>query len=188
MGLPDGKLPTFDVVFQDMDDTLTHVRRLLQSAQDRQKAYADSRFRRPHTFEEGDMVLLSTKNLNFKTGVKKLHPKYIGPFKIEKKIGRFGNACKLALPNTYRIHPVFHVSLLRPFTPGASNIPVPPEPEIVDGVPFYSAEKILSHRVRKSGKRKIHEYLIKWQGFDDTYNSWEPRKNLTDALFETWQE
>ena len=186
LGLPEGNLPTLDTLFKDMDATLERVKKLLQSAQDRQKDYADSRFRRPHTFKEGDKVLLSTKNLNFKQGVKKLHPKYIGPFKIEQSIGRFGNAVKLALPKSYRIHPVFHVSLLKPFEPGVPGIPVPPDPEIVDGIPFFAAERILSHRVKKKGKRNFHEYLIKWEGFDDTHNSWEPKANLTDALLESW--
>jgi hypothetical protein len=50
---------------------------VLQSVQDRQKAYAD-KARRDHEFKEGDYVLLSSKK--FKTGIKKLHPKFLGPF------------------------------------------------------------------------------------------------------------
>ena len=78
------------------------------------------------------------------------------------------------------------MSLLKPFEPGVPGIPVPPDPEIVDGIPFFAAERILSHRVKKKGKRNFHEYLIKWEGFDDTHNSWEPKANLTDALLESW--
>jgi hypothetical protein len=186
LSLPEVQLPTLDAVFQDMGSTLSRIKELLRAAQDRQKTYADDRFRRPHTFTEGEQVLLSTRNLNFKTGVKKLHPKFIGPFQIEKLIGQMGNAVKLALPRSYRIHPVFHVSLLKPYKASSSVVPLPPEPEVVDGVPYYAAEKILSHRVRKVGKRKVHEYLIKWQNYDDTHNSWEPKKNLTPALLESF--
>ena len=28
----------------------------------------------------------------------------------------------------------------------------------------------------------MQEFLIKWLGYDDAHNSWEPRKNLTDDL------
>ena len=74
LGLPEGSLPTLDVVLKDMESTvLTRIKELIKSAQDRQKTYADSRFRRPHTFEVGDKVMLSTKNLKFRTGVKKIH-------------------------------------------------------------------------------------------------------------------
>ena len=182
----EGKIPTLDVIFQDMHMTLNRVKELLKAAQDRQKTYADLK-RQPHTFEKGDEVLLSTKNLHFQKGVKKLHPKFIGPFRIEETIGREGNAVRLALPNSYRVHPVFHVSMLRPYRNTGNFHPLPPEPEVVDGVPFYAAEKILAHRVKRSGTRKVNEYLIKWQGYDDSHNSWEPKQNLTDALLETWQ-
>ena len=60
----EGKIPTLDVIFQDMHMTLNRVKELLKAAQDRQKTYADLK-RQPHTFGKGDEVLLSTKNLHF---------------------------------------------------------------------------------------------------------------------------
>ena len=183
LGLPPGNMPTLDVVFQDLESTLTRIRSLMRSAQDRQKTYADSRFRRPHGFKAGDLVMLSTRNLKFKTGKKKFHPKYIGPFPIECMVGGdTPQAAKLTLPSGYTIHPVFHVSLFKPYRSGTNDIPSPPEPDIVDGLPYYKVDKILSHRVRKIGRRKVQEFLIKWLGHDDTHNSWEPRQNLTDDL------
>ena len=87
-----------------MDSTLTSIRELIKSAQNRQKyqkAYADARFRRPHTFKSGDQVMLSTRNLKFKQGVKKFHPKFIGPFAITEMVGGSNNAARLSLPATY---------------------------------------------------------------------------------------
>jgi hypothetical protein len=180
LGLPQSKLPTLDTVFTDLDTTLSRIKLLMRSAQDRQKAYAD-KSRAPHEFAVGDLVLLSSRNLKFKSGVRKLHPKFLGPFPIIKMVGK--NAAKLELPATYsRIHPVFHVSLFKTFKEGPDALKSPPNPEVVDGVPFFKVEKILSTRDRRSGRKKIQEFLIKWEGYDDTHNSWEPKENLTPDL------
>ena len=182
----EGRLPSLDAVFKDLDHVHSRVKELLKSAQDRQKAYADARFRRSHDFKKDDLVFLSTRNLKFKSGKKKLHPKYIGPFKIVDMVPGSNNAARLALPASYsRIHPVFHVSLFKPYhaDPHSNNPPVV-EPPVEDGMPMYAVEKILSTRLRRigKGKRKVQEFLIKWEGYDDAHNSWEPRKNLTDDL------
>jgi transposase InsO family protein len=171
-------LPVLGAVFKDMQDTLTRVQDLLRSAQDRQKAYAD-RSRRDHSFKAGDMVLLSTRNLKFKVGKKKLHPKFVGPFKIDKMAG--DAAAKLIMPG-YKVHPTFHVSLLKAYNPGLGSQPLPTNPEIFQGELYYEVERILAHRTRKAGRRKVQEYLIKWAGYDDSHNSWEPERNLTPDL------
>ena len=50
----------------------------------------------------------------------KLSPKYCGPFKVLQKIGTM--AYKLELPDSSRVHPIFHVSFLKKVT--GENIPV----------------------------------------------------------------
>jgi hypothetical protein len=128
--------------------------------------------------------MLSIKNFKFVKGVKKLHPKFIGPFKI-LNMTPGNNAAKLALLASYsRIHPVFHVSLLRVFKKSLTSSAevVPPKPEVEDGVPFYKIEKILSKRERRVKKHTVKEYLVKWQGYDDSHNSWLQAKNFTNDM------
>ena len=62
-------------------------------------------------FSVGDSVLLSTQNLRFKGIPHKLQWKFCSPYKILEKIG--AQAYRLKLPDTWRIHPVFHASLLK---------------------------------------------------------------------------
>jgi hypothetical protein len=171
-----GKIPKVYQLTRDQMVFLTRARRCLQSAQDRQKYYFDRRTT-PVTFNVGREVLLSTKNITLKhPGSNKLLPKWIGPFPIVQKYSDV--VYKLQLPDTMtRIHPVFHVALLSKYTPGGKLKPLPPI-LMDDGSLEYEVEKILDTRLRKKGKRHITEYLIKWLGYDHSYDSWEPKANL----------
>ena len=57
------------------------------------------------------MVYLFTKNITTKKPNKKLDYKYLKPYKIIKRISK--NNYQLNLPPKVRIHPIFHVSLLK---------------------------------------------------------------------------
>ena len=61
----------------------------------------------------GDLVMLAIKNLKQRRSSKKLTYKYVGSFRIMDKIG--SQAYRLLLPSTYRIHNIFHVSLLESY-------------------------------------------------------------------------
>ena len=142
------------------------------------KHYADRKRRKPIEFKEGQMVYLHTKNLKTGRPSKKLDAKRTGPFKITEKIGSV--AYRLQLPLSWKIHPVFHVSLLRPAVineqlhPDVIDDNLRPPPDIIDDEEEYEVETILEHR---GGKRKNRrQYLVKWKGYPDT--TWEPRSNL----------
>ncbi|GKF83815.1 hypothetical protein Tco_0248713, partial [Tanacetum coccineum] len=86
----------------------------MQAAHDRQKSYADLK-RKPMEFQVGDKVMLKVSPwkgvVRFgKRG--KLNPRYVGPFKVLKKVGEV--AYKLELPKELsRVHNTFHVSNLK---------------------------------------------------------------------------
>ncbi|GFS38841.1 hypothetical protein Acr_00g0059760 [Actinidia rufa] len=80
----------------------------LQTAQSRQKSYADIR-RRELEFEEGDHVFLKvspSKGINRFGKKGKLKPRYIGPFEVLQRIGTV--AYRIALPpELSHVHDVF---------------------------------------------------------------------------------
>ncbi|KAJ9504731.1 hypothetical protein QJQ45_009421, partial [Haematococcus lacustris] len=116
-----------------------------------------------------------TKNMRLKPGkARKLLPRFVGPFKV------LGLVCQVAvnlqLPASMsRLHPVFHVSLIKPYT-GTDVGFMPPPVEWLDEEPVYYVERLLDHRHVHAGKAK--EYLVQWEGYDADHNTWEPRSNL----------
>lgn len=160
---------------QDMLDTLTRAKQNLQLAKDRQKSYADAN-RTDISFKVHDKVLLSTTNLQPKTGNRKLYPKFLGPFTITQIVNDV--AYRLDLPPTMKIHPVFHVSLLRPYH-STGTVHPPPPPLDIDNEAEYEVESILQARTVKSGNRHKEEFLIKWKGYGFEHCTWEPLANLT---------
>ncbi|XP_073411329.1 uncharacterized protein [Dendrobates tinctorius] len=170
----DTPLPAVADRITSLQQNLDLLRRNLESAQDRYKKSAD-RFRKPApTFKVGDLVWLSTKNLKMRVPSSKLGHKYIGPYKITKLVSNV--ACRLQLPRSMRIHPVFHVSLLKTATPNSfpGRSSSPPAPVLIDGQEEFVVEKILDSRLRRDGV----QYLVQWQGYSSEDNSWEPASNL----------
>ena len=62
-------------------------------------------------FNVGELVLLSTRNLRMNGIPEKLKKRFVGPFKVEQRIGQ--QVYKLSLPENGKIDPVFHISLLK---------------------------------------------------------------------------
>src|SRR6202008_3036152 len=90
--------------------------------------------------------------------------------------------CKLELPTTMKIHPVFNNSLLKPYVETFQHGPnyLRPPPDIVEGEEgHYEIEQILGSRPTRN--RKSTQYLVKWKGYPDSENSWLPAKELTHA-------
>ena len=99
------------------------IQQRLLTAQSRQKSYADVR-RRPLEFEVGDHVFLKVMP---KKGVvrfgkrRKLSPRFIGRSEILERVATV--AYRLALPPSMSgVHEVFHVSMLRKYTPDPAYV------------------------------------------------------------------
>ena len=168
---------------EELQKAVEVAKQAITAAQNRQKAYADLS-RREVDFPVGAQVLLSTKNLRLRNDEReiarmKLLPKYIGPYTILEKVGPV--AYKLDLPTSTKIHPVFHVSLLKPYNdPDVvhASKPLPAPLDWLDGIPTFEVNKILNHKEVLSGRKRSVAYLVSWKGFDEEHDSWEPYANL----------
>ena len=110
-------------LIRDTSEKVSLIRQRLLMAQSWQKSYADVR-RRPLEFEIWDHVFLKVMP---KRGVvmfgkrRKLSLRFIGPFEILERIGTV--AYRLALPPSMSgVHEVFHVSMLRKYTPDPAYV------------------------------------------------------------------
>jgi hypothetical protein len=89
----------------------------------------------------------------------KLSPKYYGPYKVLQRIGSV--TCKLELPPSSCVHPVFYVSFLKKVI----NDKIPIQTILLkineQGKIILERETILETRIKLLGNRAITEYLVK---------------------------
>ena len=78
------------------------------------------------------------------------------------------------------MHPVFHISLLKPWRESVWSCPVE-EIELdvnLEPQPRYEVERILKWRRVKVGRRAIREFLVTWYGYPLDEAQWIPEANF----------
>src|ERR1700678_1827985 len=119
-------------------------------------------------FVKGQKVWLDTRNLKMSYH-KKIAPKREGPFEIDEVLGPM--IYRLKLPETWKIHDVFHAILLQPYIENevhGGNFPQP-LPKLLEGEEVYKVKSIIRHRRRGQG----YQYHIKWKGYPIAEATWE---------------
>ncbi|KAL0161004.1 hypothetical protein M9458_044729, partial [Cirrhinus mrigala] len=173
-------VPAVDHWFRESERVWDAAHHHLQRAVNRSKAVSDRRRIPGPTFTPGQKVWLSTRDIRLRLPSKKLSPRFIGPFTILEQVNPV--TYKLQLPPQYRIHPTFHVSLLKPFhepllpsTEPGHEEELPP-PLVLEEGSIYSVKEILQSR-RRGGRL---EYLVDWEGYGPEERSWVPRDDILD--------
>ncbi len=101
------KKKTIDI-FEAMQSIWKYAQKSLTKAQTSQSNQAN-KHRKEVSYDIGDKVWLSTKDISTDQPSKKLDHKIIGPFDV---IGKKGISLEFQLPQAMKIHNVFHPNLL----------------------------------------------------------------------------
>ncbi|XP_071939392.1 uncharacterized protein [Coffea arabica] len=153
----------------------------LEKAQQRMKKWVDCK-RSFREFKEGDQVLVKLyQHGHIREVHKSLMRRYKGPFTVLKKIGNM--AYKVELPEALsQLHPVFHVSLLKPFHKDphdpARNISMRVPVGMKDEYDKVAEEIVADRIVRHKNCAPSKEFQVRWRGLPEPEISWKPAEKL----------
>ncbi|KAL5583108.1 hypothetical protein UlMin_015550 [Ulmus minor] len=152
----------------------------METAQSRQKSYADKR-RRPLEFQVGDSVFL--KVAPFKGVIRfgkrgKLNPRYIGPYEVLERIGKA--AYRLALPpNMASVHNVFHVSMLKKYVPDESHVLEQEPIELHEDLSYEEKPvQILDRKIKTLRNKEIPLVKVLWRNQKTEEATWEREEEM----------
>jgi len=139
------------------------------------KKYYNKRRKIMEPLKKGELVMLNGQNIRAKHRCKKLEDKMLRPFEV-LSIGSNFRYCRLKLPDSWKIHPVFNIDLLERYQ-GTD-----PKKQIIkieaDGEDWAMELMIASGPSDDNPKR--HVFLVKWKNFSQEENMWETYANVAE--------
>ena len=135
-------LPSLEKGLSDLSSTHNDAMAAHQVAQQKMKEWIASKFT---PWKVGEKVWLETTNIHM-GGPKKLQMKQTGPFEIEEVISR--TTFRLHTPSRWKIHLVFHASLLTTYKETVEHGPnfLQPPPDLIDGEEEYKVKVVIGHQ------------------------------------------
>ena len=165
------------------DKLLTELRKLmivyrenLHHTQELQKR-AHNKGVKPRSYALSDKVGLNSNYIKTKHN-RKLEAKFFGPFRVLHPVRK--QTYKLKLPKKWRIHDVFHVSLLEQDTTWKERVDEENVEELDagDNSGEYEVEAIRDSTVYarelESGHLPGFYYMVSWKRYSEEENTWEP--------------
>ncbi|MCO5564276.1 hypothetical protein L7F22_017935 [Adiantum nelumboides] len=100
--------------------------------------------------------------------------------KITEKINDV--SFRLKLPDTWRIHNAFHVSLLKPFQGDVSDAAEPDEqPKVEENEEILVPKQILAHKDTKNKGKVRRRFLVKFKNYPALDARWMEEEDLADT-------
>ena len=111
----------------------------------------------------------------------KLALRYIGPFEIKSRVGEV--AYRLVLPpELSRIHPVFHVSILRKYISDHSHVLQPQTVEISEDLTYEEYPvAIVDRQVRQLRTKEIPMVKVLWSNHTVEDCTWETKAVMQES-------
>ena len=165
-----------------LDITRDHAKKCVDDAVEYNKTRWDKSHKEPD-FKIGDKVLLSTVNFNNLGGNRKLKPSFVGTFTIKQLHGK--NAVEVILSDELsRKHPVFPVSLVKPYNTRDKETPI--TPQTIPILEPSTNEKLKVHKILKEKKERISGkdtrlYLVRYKNQSADKDEWLPENNIPDG-------
>nr|KYP54676.1 Retrovirus-related Pol polyprotein from transposon 17.6 [Cajanus cajan] len=170
-------------LLRERDVLLQQLKSNLFKAQQYMKSQADKRRRDLH-FEIGDWVLVKLQPYRQHSvvlrKVQKLSMRYFGPFEVIAKVGEV--AYKLKLSDSARIHPVFHISLLKKFVGSPSQQYLPLPLTTTEFGPSVQPFLVLDSRIIMRNSKSIPQVLIQWDSLGSSAATWEDVKEIRESF------
>ena len=172
---PRSQSKSADELSAELRELMIVCRENLHHAQELQKRAHDKGVK-PRSYAPGEKVWLNSKYIKTKRN-RKLEAKFFGPFRVLHPIGK--QAYKLELSKKWRIHDVFHVSLLEQDTTRKGQVDDENvELDAGDENGEYEVEAIWDSEVytreSESGHLPGLYYLVSWKRYPEEENIWEP--------------
>ncbi|KAL5549867.1 hypothetical protein UlMin_000043 [Ulmus minor] len=168
---------------ENTTEAVKKIQARIETAQSRQKSYADKR-RRPLEFEVGDSVFL--KVAPFKGVIRfgkrgKLNPRFIGPYEVLERVGKV--AYRLALPpNLASVHNVFHVSMLKKYVPDTSHVLEQEHIELHEDLTYEEKPvQILDRKTKTLRNKEIPLVKVLWRNQKMEEATWEREDEMRQA-------
>ena len=148
----------------------------LEKSGEKMGEYYDRKRKPAPQYKIDDWVMLDGRNIRTKRQCRKLEDKLYGPFQISK-VGSNKRWCRLKLPETWKIHPAFHVSLLEPYKGDIKERVIHPVEADNEG---WIPEAIIASGPTDDDHRK-HVFLTKWENYTHDENTWESYEHLQEV-------
>jgi len=151
-------------ISENMNKTLKFARESLAKTREQMMKQVN-KHRKEVDYEIESKMFLNERNIVTARPFKKLDDKMLGSF---TNLGLVGSSYKLKLPESMRVHDVFHSDLLRPaaddLLPDQKN--EPSGSIVVNDEDEWEIDDILDSR----RYRRRLQYRVKWNGYDNDLN------------------
>ncbi|KAL6193213.1 hypothetical protein ACLB2K_034297 [Fragaria x ananassa] len=172
-----------DADLQSRDELLQSLKHHMAAAQNRMKQQFD-KHHIDREFQIGEWAFLKLHPYRQRSLIKrpshKFSPRFYGPFRILERIGKV--VYKLDLPGSSKIHPVFHVSLLKlrigDQAPHSFTLPH----FDAKGEVIWMPAKVLDMQVIKKKGISITQWLVQWKDMPLEDATWENARAM-EACF-----